>query len=101
AVANSAATLDWLVEEIGIKPHENEAYDYFFYKWLPAQAQWLASHPRDLEASAKFVTVYHLVVEGAMFLTGMRYQLEGARRWARTSGYYKGCTAATWDEARQ
>ncbi len=99
-VGTSAANLDELVEEIGIKPHENEAYDYFFYKWLPAQAQWLASHPRDLEASAKFVTVYHLVVEGAMFLTGMRYQLEGARRWGRTWGYYKGFTAATRDESR-
>src|SRR5437899_11153133 len=99
-VGTSAANLDELVEEIGIKPHENEAYDYFFYKWLPAQAQWLASHPTDLEASAKFVTVYHLVVEGAMFLTGMRYQLEGARRWGRTWGYYKGFTATTRDESR-
>jgi len=76
-VGTSAANLDELVEEIGIKPHENEAYDYFFYKWLPAQAQWLASHPRDLEASAKFVTVYHLVVEGAMFLTACATSLRG------------------------
>ncbi len=35
-----------------------------------------------------------------MFLTGMRYQLEGARRWGRTWGYYKGFTAATRDESR-
>jgi ribonucleoside-diphosphate reductase beta chain len=48
----------------------------------------------------KFVTVYHLIVEGAMFLTGMRYQLEGARRWGRTWGFYKGFTAATRDESR-
>jgi ribonucleoside-diphosphate reductase beta chain len=30
----------------------------------------------------------------------MRYQLEGARRWGRTWGFYKGFTAATRDEAR-
>jgi len=99
-VGTSAASLDDLVREIGIGPEENEAYNYFFYQWLPAQAQWLASHPKDLEASVRFVTVYHLAVEGALFLTGMRYQLEGARRWGRTWGYYKGFTAATRDESR-
>jgi ribonucleoside-diphosphate reductase beta chain len=99
-VGTSAASLDELVAEVGLKPAENEGYNYFFYQWLPAQAQWLASHPKDLDATAKFVTVYHLVVEGALFLTGMRYQLEGARRWGRTWGYYQGFTAATRDESR-
>ena len=99
-VGTSAASLDELVDEIGIKPKENEAYNYFFYKWLPEQAQWMASHPKDLDATVRFVTVYHLVVEGALFLTGMRYQLEGARRWGRTWGYYQGFTATTRDESR-
>jgi ribonucleoside-diphosphate reductase beta chain len=99
-VGTSARNLDELVEEIGIRPEENAAYDRFFYQWLPDQAQWLASHPNDLDASARFVTVYHLVVEGALFLPGMRYQLEGARRWGRTWGFYKGFTAATRDESR-
>jgi len=88
------------VKEIGIGADENPAYDHVFYRWLPALAQQLASHPKDLDTAVKFVTVYHLVVEGAMFLTGMRYQLEGARRWDRTWGYYQGFTAATRDESR-
>lgn len=99
-VGTQAETLDDLVKEIGIGPEENEAYDHFFYRWLPALAQRLASHPKDLDTAVTFVTVYHLVVEGAMFLTGMRYQLEGARRWDRTWGYYQGFTAATRDESR-
>jgi len=99
-VGTSARSLDELIREIGIKASENPAYEYVFYQWLPEQAQWLASHPRDLAATAKFVTVYHLIVEGALFLTGMRYQLEGARRWGRTWGYYRGFTAATRDESR-
>ncbi len=99
-VGTSAKTLDELIDEVGIKLEENEAYSYFFYEWLPEQAQWMASHPHDLDATARFVTVYHLVVEGALFLTGMRYQLEGARRWGRTWGYYRGFTAATRDESR-
>ncbi|MBI3670813.1 MAG: ribonucleotide-diphosphate reductase subunit beta [Acidobacteria bacterium] len=99
-VGTSAASLDELVEEIGIRPEENKAYSYFFYQWLPELAQHMASHPEDREATVRFVTVYHLVVEGALFLTGMRYQLEGARRWGRTWGYYQGFTAATRDESR-
>ncbi len=99
-VGTSARSLNDLVDEVAIKRAENEGYNYFFYQWLPEQAQWLASHPGDLNAAAKFSTVYHLVVEGALFLTGMRYQLEGARRWGRTWGFYKGFTATTRDESR-
>ncbi len=99
-VGASGEDLDGLVKQTAIRAEENPAYHYLFYDWLPSQAQWLASHPRDLDATVKFVTVYHLVVEGAMFLTGMRYQLEGARRWSRTWGFYRGFTAATRDESR-
>jgi len=99
-VGTSAADLDELVEEIRLRETENDAYNYFFYRRLPGLAQRLASNAKDLEATVEFVTVYHLVVEGALFLTGMRYQLEGARRWGRTWGYYKGFTAATRDESR-
>jgi ribonucleoside-diphosphate reductase beta chain len=99
-VGTDTKDLHELVSQIGITAEENPAYRYLFYEWLPEQAQWLASHPDDIDASVKFVTVYHLIVEGAMFLTGMRYQLEGARRWGRTWGFYEGFTAATRDESR-
>ena len=99
-VGTSAASLDELVDEIGIKPEENEGYDYVFYKWLPEQAKWMASHPKDLDATVRFVTEYHLVNEGPLFPNGMRYQFEGARRWGRAWGYYKGFTATTRDESR-
>jgi len=92
--------LDALVRQISITAEENPAYRYLFYDWLPAQSQRLASDPKDIDATVQFVTVYHLIVEGALFLTGMRYQLEGARRWGRTWGFYQGFTAATRDESR-
>jgi ribonucleoside-diphosphate reductase beta chain len=99
-VGTDAGDLQQLVKQISITAEENPAYRYLFYQWLPEQSQWLASHPKDVDATVKFVTVYHLVVEGALFLTGMRYQLEGARRWGRTWGFYQGFTAATRDESR-
>ncbi len=99
-VGTSAGSLDGLVEEIRLRENENAAYNYFFYQRLPGLAARLAADPEDLGSTVEFATIYHLVVEGALFLTGMRYQLEGARRWGRTWGYYKGFTAATRDESR-
>src|SRR5260370_25747622 len=98
-VGTDAQDLHALVNQISITAQENPAYRYLFYEWLPEQSQWLASHPHDVDATARFVTVYHLIVEGAMFLTGMRYQLEGARRWGRPWGFDQGFTAATRAEA--
>jgi len=99
-VGTDVEGLHELVRQISITADENPAYRYLFYDWLPTQSQRLASNPKDIDATVQFVTVYHLIVEGALFLTGMRYQLEGARRWGRTWGFYQGFTAATRDESR-
>ena len=97
-IGTSATDLGSLIDEV--RPTEIPAYRQVFYEWLPGVAQRLASDPKDLEGAVEFVTLYHLVVEGALFLTGMRYLLEGARRWSRTWAFYKGFTATTRDESR-
>ena len=97
-IGTSATDLGSLIDEV--RPTEIPAYRQVFYDWLPGVAQRLASDPKDLEGTVEFVTLYHLVVEGALFLTGMRYLLEGARRWSRTWAFYKGFTATTRDESR-
>ena len=97
-IGTSATDLGSLIDEV--RPTEIPAYRQVFYEWLPGVAQRLASDPKDLEGTVEFVTLYHLVVEGALFLTGMRYLLEGARRWSRTWAFYKGFTATTRDESR-
>jgi ribonucleoside-diphosphate reductase beta chain len=97
-IGTSATDLGTLIDEV--RPTEIPAYRQVFYDWLPGVAQRLASDPKDLNGTVEFVTLYHLVVEGALFLTGMRYLLEGARRWNRTWAFYKGFTATTRDESR-
>jgi ribonucleoside-diphosphate reductase beta chain len=97
-VGTSAKNLGSLIDEV--RPTDIPAYRQVFYEWLPGVAQRLASDPKDLDGAVEFVALYHLVVEGALFLTGMRYMLEGARRWGRTWGFYKGFTATTRDESR-
>lgn len=94
----SAPDVDALVD--AIKPTDNDNYQYVFYQWLPEVAQKLAADPENTELVAEFMTLYHLITEGTLFITGMRFHLQGARRWGRTFGFYQGFTAATRDEVR-
>ncbi len=98
-VDSDAPQLDTLLEQVS-PSNDNPHYDHLFFKWLPGLAQHLASNPGDMEAMVEFVTLYHLVVEGALFLTGLRYHMEGARRWGRTFDFYRGFTATARDESR-
>src|SRR5215472_3897974 len=63
-----------LIEEI--KPTINEGYNELFYDRLPGVAQRLASNPRDIEAFVEGITIYHIVVEATLALTGQRFELE-------------------------
>ncbi len=95
----SAPELDALLEQVSPR-RESPQYDHLLHEWLPGLADHLASNPDDEEVMVQFVTVYHLVVEGALFLAGLRYHMEGARRWGRTFDFYRGFTATTRDESR-
>lgn len=84
-----------------VRPPVNEGYDTLFYDRLPGVAQRMASNPRDLDAFIEGITIYHIVVEGALALTGQRFQLEALREMGLTHhGYYRGFTAVARDESR-
>ena len=57
-----------------IKLEVNEGYTELFYDRLPGIAQRLANDPNDLEAFAEGVTIYHIVVEATLALTGQRFE---------------------------
>jgi ribonucleoside-diphosphate reductase beta chain len=85
----------------GIKLEVNEGYTELFYDRLPGIAQRLASNPRDVEAFAEGVTIYHIVVEATLALTGQRFELETIRERGFThTGFYAGFTAVARDESR-
>jgi ribonucleoside-diphosphate reductase beta chain len=61
----------------------------------------LASNPRDIDAFVEGVTIYHIVVEGTLALTGQRFELESMRELELTHlGFYQGFTAVARDESR-
>jgi ribonucleoside-diphosphate reductase beta chain len=56
--------------------------------------------PHDYGAWVKGITTYHLVIEGMLALTGMRYLLGIVRAMGILPGFYAGFTAVARDESR-
>jgi ribonucleoside-diphosphate reductase beta chain len=98
-VGSDAPDLATLLRQV--RPDVNEGYDTLFYDRLPSTAQRLASNPRDLDAFVEGITIYHVVVEGTLALTGQRFELESMRELELTHhGFYRGFTAVARDESR-
>ena len=89
---------DLLVE---IRPDTNEGYNTLFYDRLPSTAQRMATDPKDFDAFVEGVTIYHIIVEATIALTGQRFELESMRDLGTTDrGFYRGFTAVARDESR-
>src|SRR2546421_13270 len=76
-VGTKAKDLTELLTEI--RPETNEGYNTLFYERLPSTAQRLASNPKDFDAFVEGATLYHIVIEATIALTGQRLQLESMR----------------------
>src|SRR5712692_1803825 len=86
---------------VEIRPEANEGYNELFYERLPATAQRLASNPKDFDAFVEGVTLYHIVIEATIALTGQRFELEAMREQGLTERcFYRGFTAVARDESR-
>ena len=95
----NASDMTELLKEI--RPEANEGYNILFYDRLPATAQRLASNPRDFDAFVEGITLYHIVIEATIALTGQRFELESMREQSLTDrGFYRGFTAVARDESR-
>ena len=98
-VGSDTKDLEGILAEI--RPDTNEGYNELFYDRLPGIAQRLASNPKDRDAFVEGVTIYHIVVEGTLALTGQRFELESMRNEGLThTGFYQGFTAVARDESR-
>jgi len=98
-VGTGARSLGELLTEI--RPEANEGYNTLFYERLPSTAQRLASNPKDFDAFVEGVTLYHIVIEATIALTGQRFELEAMREQSLTDrGFYRGFTAIARDESR-
>ncbi len=96
---SDTSNLTALLEEI--RPKASGGYDELFYDRLPSTARRLANNPKDFDAFVEGVTLYHIVVEATIALTGQRFELEAMREQGLTDrGFYRGFTAVARDESR-
>lgn len=67
---------------------------------LVAKTEAVRTDPSDYGAWIEAVTVYHLIVEGMLALTGQKYLLRTVREMGILPDFYSGFTAVARDESR-
>ena len=82
------------------KPMVYKAYDDIFFDTLARIADDMRKNPSDMELLVRGVTVYHIIIEGFLALTGQRYQLDYLRREGIYPAFRAGFTAIMRDESR-
>lgn len=77
-----------------------EGYRAIFDGELVAATDAVRTDPHDYGKWIEAVTVYHLVVEGMLALTGQKFLLRILREMEAMPGFYAGFTAVARDESR-
>jgi ribonucleoside-diphosphate reductase beta chain len=82
------------------REHLNEAFVKLFDESLVEAGQALIQDPRDVEAKVDFVTTYHMVIEGALALTGQHYITDYMEKQGILPGFVEGFSNIARDEHR-
>jgi ribonucleoside-diphosphate reductase beta chain len=80
--------------------HVNPEFDQLFDEMLKSRVDRLARHPEDLEALVEAVTLYHMVIEGMLALTGQHFILQYNEEVGTLPGFVEGFNNIARDEHR-
>ena len=80
--------------------HVNEEWKQLFDGILHDCAETLRKDPSDMEALVRGITVYMIVIEGTLALTGARFILRSLKERDRMPGFRDGFTHVNRDESR-
>lgn len=80
--------------------HLNPEFGTLFDEMLASRGQRLWSEPEDLETAVEFVTIYHMVVEGMLALTGQHFIIDYNEQVGTLPGFVEGFTNVARDEHR-
>ena len=93
-----ATTLqDRLVET---SAHVNPEFNELFDEMLKGRVDHLARQPEDLEALVEAITLYHMVIEGMLALTGQHFILQYNEQVGTLPGFVRGFNNIARDEHR-
>ena len=80
--------------------HLNENFGRLFDEMLASRVDRLAREPEDLETLVEAVTLYHMVIEGMLALTGQHFIIEYNESIGTLPGFVEGFNNVARDEHR-
>ncbi len=80
--------------------HLNENFGRLFDEMLKQRTDRLAVEPEDTEALVEAVTIYHMVIEGMLALTGQHFIMDYNESEGTLPGFVKGFQNVARDEHR-
>ncbi len=80
--------------------HLNENFERLFDQMLRDRVDRLAAEPEDLETLVEAVTLYHMVIEGMLALTGQHFIIEYNESQGTLPGFVEGFGNVARDEHR-
>ncbi|HEX3737012.1 MAG TPA: ribonucleotide-diphosphate reductase subunit beta [Solirubrobacterales bacterium] len=80
--------------------HLNADFNRLFDEMLGRRTERLSREPEDTEAMVEAVTIYHMVIEGMLALTGQHFIMEFNEREGTLPGFVEGFGNVARDEHR-
>lgn len=80
--------------------HVNPEFDQLFDEMLKSRVDHLARQPEDLVSLVETVTLYHMVIEGMLALTGQHFILQYNEEVGTLPGFVEGFNKIARDEHR-
>jgi ribonucleoside-diphosphate reductase beta chain len=80
--------------------HLNDEFGVLFDELLHRRVDRLAQEPSDLETLVEAVTIYHMVIEGMLALTGQHFIIDYNEQQGTLPGFVEGFTNVARDEHR-
>src|SRR3954452_2481662 len=80
--------------------HLNPEFGVLFDELLRRRVDRLAPEPADTEGLVEAVTIYHMVIEGMLALTGQHFIMDYNERMGTLPGFVQGFTLVARDEHR-
>jgi ribonucleoside-diphosphate reductase beta chain len=83
-----------------LEEHLNPAFNELFDDLLKSRVDRLAQEPGDLNALIEAVTLYHMVIEGMLALSGQHFIIDYNEREGTLPGFVEGFSNVARDEHR-
>jgi ribonucleoside-diphosphate reductase beta chain len=80
--------------------HTNESFHKLFDELLKGRVDRLAAEPEDTETLVETITLYHLIIEGVLALTGQHFIIEFNTQQGTLPAFVEGFSNVARDEHR-